>query len=119
MGGRLKGLPLTAHRWRVVLWLSATFGVLWVLFVARGALVPFVVGAVVGYALLPLVERTVAVLPIRDEGIRRGEPVSEPTVRRVPAARARRDASAARRLRTKPQRHGRLRSQRLGPTFRG
>jgi len=72
MGGRLKGSPLTTHRWRVALWLSATFGVLWVLFVARGALIPFVVGGVVGYALLPLVERTVAILPITNEGIRRG-----------------------------------------------
>lgn len=72
MGGHLKGSPLTTHRWRVALWLSATFGVLWVLFVARGALIPFVVGGVVGYALLPLVERTVAILPITNEGIRRG-----------------------------------------------
>lgn len=72
MGARLKGSPLTTHRWRVALWLSATFGVLWVLFVARGALIPFVVGGVVGYALLPLVERTVAILPIKNEGVRRG-----------------------------------------------
>ncbi len=72
MVGRLKGSSLTAHRWRVALWLSAIFGVLWVLFVARGALIPFAVGAVVGYALLPLVERTVAILPIKNEGVRRG-----------------------------------------------
>lgn len=63
---------MTLARWRVVLWLSVCVALLWTLFTAAGALVPFAVGGVVGYALLPVVERLAALLPIRNDGIRRG-----------------------------------------------
>lgn len=63
---------MTPARWRVALWLSASAALLLTLFVAASALVPFAVGGVIGYALLPVVERLAAVLPIRREGLRRG-----------------------------------------------
>lgn len=63
---------MTEARWRVVLWVTAALAVLWVLSTAWGALVPFAVGGVVGYALLPVVERVSMSLPLRNEGVRRG-----------------------------------------------
>ena len=50
---------MTLARWRVVLWLTVCGAALLILFVASSALVPFAVGGVVGYALLPVVERPV------------------------------------------------------------
>ena len=62
---------MTLARWRMVLWLLVTVAVLWTLVTAWSALVPFAVGGVIGYALLPVVERLAALLPVRSEGLRR------------------------------------------------
>ena len=63
---------MTLARWRTLLWLSVSLALLWTLSVAWGALLPFAVGGVIGYALLPVVERLAAVLPLRSQGVRRG-----------------------------------------------
>ena len=63
---------MTEARWRVVLWLTTAVAVLWTLSTAWGSLVPFAVGGVVGYALLPVVERVSMSLPLRNESVRRG-----------------------------------------------
>jgi predicted PurR-regulated permease PerM len=67
-----KGSSMSALRWRIALWAVAAGAVLWAAFVSRTALAPFGVGAVVGYALLPVVERIAAVIPLRADTVRRG-----------------------------------------------
>lgn len=66
---------MTAHRWRVGLWLTTLLVVLWVLWSARSALLPFAVGGIMAYALSPVVDRLARVLPrlgSQRETVRRG-----------------------------------------------
>ena len=55
----------TATRWRIALWLTTLCVILYISWQARGALVPFAVGAVIAYALSPLVDRMARVVPAR------------------------------------------------------
>ena len=66
---------MTPHRWRVGLWLTTLLVVLVVMWSARSALLPFVVGGVMAYALSPVVDRLARTLPGvngRREMVRRG-----------------------------------------------
>jgi predicted PurR-regulated permease PerM len=66
---------MTPHRWRVGLWLTTLLVVLVVMWSARSALLPFVVGGVMAYALSPVVDRLARTLPGvngRRETVRRG-----------------------------------------------
>ncbi len=58
---------MTASRWRIALWLAAALAVAAAAWAARGPLVPFGVGAVIAYALTPLVDRAAALVPLRGE----------------------------------------------------
>lgn len=55
---------MTAHHWRIALWLGAVLVVGAAGWAARGPLVPFGVGAVIAYALSPLVDRAAALVPL-------------------------------------------------------
>jgi predicted PurR-regulated permease PerM len=55
----------TAQRWRIALWLTMLTGILYVAYGARGALLPFALGALLAYAMAPLVDRLAAVIPAR------------------------------------------------------
>jgi predicted PurR-regulated permease PerM len=55
---------MTARRWRIALWLGAALAVCAAAWAASGPLVPFGVGAVIAYALTPLVDRTAALVPL-------------------------------------------------------
>ena len=55
----------TAQRWRIALWLTMLTGVLYVAYGARGALLPFAIGALLAYAFAPIVDRIAAVVPVR------------------------------------------------------
>lgn len=66
---------MTPYRWRVALWTVTLLAVAVVGWSARGALFPFAVGAVLAYALSPVVDRLERYLPPRGErreGVRRG-----------------------------------------------
>jgi predicted PurR-regulated permease PerM len=66
---------MTAHRWRVALWLSMLALVVWVAWSARLALFPFAVGALIAYAVTPVVDRLASLIPARTrqhDKIRRG-----------------------------------------------
>jgi predicted PurR-regulated permease PerM len=66
---------MTTERWRIALWLVMLTLVLWVAWAARGALIPFVIGAVLAYALSPVVDHVASILPARNhrqDVIRRG-----------------------------------------------
>lgn len=66
---------MTPHRWRVGLWLTTLLVVLVVMWSARSALLPFVVGGIMAYALSPVVDRLARALPRLDgqrETVRRG-----------------------------------------------
>lgn len=66
---------MTTHRWRVSLWLTTLVVVLWVMWSARSALLPFVGGGIMAYALSPVVDRLARALPRlngRRETVRRG-----------------------------------------------
>jgi predicted PurR-regulated permease PerM len=55
----------TITRWRIALWLIALGAILYISLQAVGALVPFAVGAVLAYAMSPLVDRMSHVVPAR------------------------------------------------------
>ena len=55
----------TAQRWRIALWLMMLIGVLYVAYGARGALLPFSIGALLAYAMAPIVDRLAFVIPAR------------------------------------------------------
>ena len=66
---------MTPHRWRVGLWLTTLLVALVVMWSARSALLPFVVGGIMAYALSPVVDRLARALPRlegRRETVRRG-----------------------------------------------
>ncbi len=65
---------MSTARWRTTLWLVAAAFVIWMVWQARSALLPFAVGSIVAYALSPLVDRLVALrwLTRQDDVIRRG-----------------------------------------------
>jgi predicted PurR-regulated permease PerM len=66
---------VTAARWRVALWAGSAAVVAYLVWGARGALLPFAVGAVLSYSLLPLVDGVSRLVPIRSprrEPLRRG-----------------------------------------------
>ncbi|MEX2446604.1 MAG: AI-2E family transporter [Dehalococcoidia bacterium] len=56
---------MTPRRWRAFLWLTTLAVTVTVMWVARSALLPFAVGAVVAYAISPLVDRLASVVPVR------------------------------------------------------
>ena len=65
----------TAQRWRIALWLTMIVGVLYVFYGARGALLPFAIGALFAYALSPIVDHIANIVPIRShrgDVLRRG-----------------------------------------------
>lgn len=47
--------PMTRSRWRLTLWLGTTAMLLFLIWRARGALLPFAVGAILAYSLEPIV----------------------------------------------------------------
>ncbi|MQC18881.1 MAG: AI-2E family transporter, partial [Chloroflexi bacterium] len=66
---------MTPQRWRVLLWLSMLAVVLAVVWSARWALFPFAVGAILAYALTPIVDGMARLIPARTrqhDKIRRG-----------------------------------------------
>lgn len=66
---------MTAHRWRLVLWIGTLGTALLLAWMARGALFPFAIGAVLAYTLSPIVDRVASVVPARSDRadtIRRG-----------------------------------------------
>ena len=65
---------MTPGRWRLALWLGAIALVLWTVWQARDALIPFAVGSIVAYALSPVVERIASssVLRRQSDTVRRG-----------------------------------------------
>jgi predicted PurR-regulated permease PerM len=67
LDGRRAGTraAVTRERWRVVLWSGASALVLYLVWGVRGALLPFGVGAILAYTLLPIVDRVVLLIPLR------------------------------------------------------
>lgn len=66
---------MTNQHWRMVLWGSMLLFVAWVTWSARVALIPFAFGAVVAYALTPIVDRLASLIPARSRAqdkLRRG-----------------------------------------------
>lgn len=65
---------MTRARWRVVLWLGTLAVAAWMVWQASSSLLPFAVGAIVAYALSPLVDRLIAlpVLTTASDTLRRG-----------------------------------------------
>lgn len=65
---------MTRARWRVGLWSGASLVVLYLVWQARGALLPFGMGAILAYSLLPVIDRLAPVVPLprRMVKIRRG-----------------------------------------------
>jgi predicted PurR-regulated permease PerM len=55
---------MTRARGRVALWVGVVVAILYVCWIARGALVPFAIGGVIAYALLPFVDRISASIPL-------------------------------------------------------
>lgn len=55
----------TTDRWRIALWLTTLGVILYISWQALGALVPFAVGAVLAYAMSPLVDAMSRVVPAR------------------------------------------------------
>jgi predicted PurR-regulated permease PerM len=55
---------MTRARGRVALWVSVVAAILYVCWTARDALVPFAIGGVIAYALMPLVDRIAASIPL-------------------------------------------------------
>lgn len=56
---------VTAQRWRIALWAAMLAVVLYIVWQARGTLFPFAFGAILAYALSPLVDRLASVIPAR------------------------------------------------------
>jgi len=60
-GDRL--IALTPRTIRVLMVVGALIFIAWVLYLARGALFPFVIGAIIAYIIAPLVERLAVIQP--------------------------------------------------------
>lgn len=56
---------MTAARWRIVLWAGSAAIIAYLVWGARGALLPFAVGAILSYTLLPIVDRAAWLIPLR------------------------------------------------------
>jgi predicted PurR-regulated permease PerM len=56
---------ISARNWRIALWLVMLIGVGYLALKSLSALLPFAVGAVLAYAMAPLVDRLAAVVPVR------------------------------------------------------
>lgn len=54
---------VTSQRWRIALWSLMLLTVFFLMWEARGALLPFAFGAIIAYALAPLVDALAHVLP--------------------------------------------------------
>ena len=54
---------VTSQRWRIALWSLMLLGVFFLMWEARGALLPFALGAIIAYALSPLVDALAHVIP--------------------------------------------------------
>jgi predicted PurR-regulated permease PerM len=68
-------VAVTRARGRLALWIVVVGALLYLGWTARSALVPFAVGGVIAYALLPVVDRLAISIPLRDpkyETVRRG-----------------------------------------------
>jgi predicted PurR-regulated permease PerM len=65
---------MTRWHWRLVLWNGALALVLWALWQASNALLPFAFGALIAYALSPVVDRiaSLSIFRAADETLRRG-----------------------------------------------
>lgn len=66
---------MTAHRWRLTLWLGTIGAVALLAWMARAALFPFAIGGVLAYTLSPVVDRLASLVPARShrtDTIRRG-----------------------------------------------
>ncbi|MEX1022186.1 MAG: AI-2E family transporter [Dehalococcoidia bacterium] len=66
---------MSKQRWRIALWGVMLLAVLWIMWTARIALLPFLIGALAAYALSPLVDRLASLVPARThqhDKIRRG-----------------------------------------------
>lgn len=60
---RVPRLSLTAAQWRRILVVAALIVVLWVLWIARGALFPFLLGVIIAFVIAPAVERIARLQP--------------------------------------------------------
>lgn len=56
---------MTQSRWRVALWGVMLLTVVWAIWQARGALLPFAVGALLAYIITPIVDTFAAIAPPR------------------------------------------------------
>ena len=54
---------MTTQRWRMLLWAAMLLVVGWIVWRARGALIPFAFGALLAYTLTPVVDVVAATLP--------------------------------------------------------
>ncbi len=57
--------PMTAQRWRLVLWAAMLALVLFLVWRARTALIPFALGALLAYTLTPVVDVVASMMPAR------------------------------------------------------
>ena len=66
---------MTRERWRIGLWALLLVIVLYLVWSAKAALLPFILGAILAYTLTPVVDRIASIIPARSERgdtIRRG-----------------------------------------------
>lgn len=59
----MRGFAVTPRGIRIGMVVGATLALFWVAYLARGALFPFVLGAVIAYVIAPLVERLAVIQP--------------------------------------------------------
>ena len=57
-------IRMTAQRTRLALWLGTVGLVCLVMFTAMGSLIPFAIGAIIAYALSPIVDRLMILIPL-------------------------------------------------------
>src|SRR5690606_16310394 len=75
MSPNTRGSGVTTQHWRMVLWGSMLTFTAWVMWNARLALLPFAVGAILAYALSPVVDGLASFIPARNRSqdkLRRG-----------------------------------------------
>ncbi|MCA9849833.1 MAG: AI-2E family transporter [Dehalococcoidia bacterium] len=65
LGATGDNVSVTNKHWRILLWASMLLFTAWVVWSARIALLPFAFGAVVAYALSPVVDRLASLIPAR------------------------------------------------------
>lgn len=74
-GASRHNAQVTTRHWRIALWAIMLSFVLWMAWSAKVALLPFAIGAVIAYALQPVVDRLASFIPARThkhDVIRRG-----------------------------------------------